>query len=530
MADDLTEKAQQLFVEDGDNASTVRDPEAEKRLVRKLDLVLTPLFFVVYLITFIDRANVGNARVAGLEADLGLVGYQYVSWLVLVGSPPPAFFDPFLTLSSLFYPLFPERRQFISLSIFYVFYALWEMPSNVVCKILGARIWLPAQVFAFGLVCMCTAFVRNFGGFLAVRIMLGIAEGGVLPAMSLVLSRFYKKDELIFRIALFVSAAALAGGFGGLLASGFISAGGIPGVGPAWRTIFFAEGLITIGIAAVVAIFSVSGPEDAWWLTAEQKALATARITKNVSTAEHVQDVDRSSNRAAIFRYLSTPVPWICAFGYLTTNVTVQGVSLFSPTILKAMYPGMSTVQIQLRSVPPYAVAFVWSLFIAFLSAKINRRGIPLLMSYPLALVGYALFLGTHNVKARYAGIFLNILGAFPSGPMWMAWSINCAATDTERSIAAGLVPGFGQFGALIATWTYLPKDAPEYRTGNSMEIGFTCANIALIFLMLTYIHFENRARQAGKRDHRFNEVEGLETKEQIKRLGSRHPAWMFPA
>ncbi|GAA5918785.1 hypothetical protein JCM6882_006575 [Rhodosporidiobolus microsporus] len=493
---DVSEKAQQLYLEDADKASTVHDPEAEKKLVRKLDLILTPLFFVVYLITFIDRANVGNARVAGLENDLGLVGYQFN----------------------------------ISLSVFYIFYALTEIPSNAVCKWMGARTWLPLQVFSFGLVCMCTAFVKNFGGLIAVRVLLGIAEGGVLPAMSLVLSRFYKKDELIFRIALCVSAAALAGGFGGLLASGFIAAGSIKGIGAAWRTIFFAEGIITIGISFIVAIFSTSGPEDTWWLSAEQRALAVARITKSTSAAEHSEDAGDSTSSSAVFRYLRTPLPWLCSFGYLATNTTVQGVSLFSPTILRGMYPGMSTVDIQLRSVPPYAVAFVWSLGIAFFSAKINRRGIALLISYPLALVGYALFLGTDNVKARYAGIFLNILGAFPSGPMWMAWGINGAATDTERSIAAGLIPGFGQFGALIATWTYLPTDAPEYRTGNSMEMGFVCLNITLVFAALAYVHFENRARLAGKRDHRFKEVEGLDTKEQIRRLGSRHPAWLFPA
>ncbi|BGP13501.1 hypothetical protein JCM10213_000691 [Rhodosporidiobolus nylandii] len=491
---DITEKAQQLYLEHSDVAST-QDPEAEKRLVRKLDLVLTPLFFVVYLITFIDRANVGNARVAGLESDLGLKGYQYN----------------------------------ISLTVFYIFYACWEMPSNVVCKLIGARVWLPAQVFAFGVVCMCTAFVRNFGGFVVVRILLGITEGGVLPAMSLVLSRFYKKDELVFRIALFVSAAALAGGFGGLLASGFIASGPIKGIGAAWRTIFFAEGLITIGLAFVVAVFSVSGPRDAWWLSAEQRVLAEARIKRNVSNLDS-EETPGARDRSSIWRYLATPVPWICSFGYLASNVTVQGVSLFAPTIIKAMYPGLSTVQIQLRS-PPYAVAWVWSLGIAFFSARINRRGIPLLVTIPLALCGYAIFVATKlgENNARYGGIFLNILGAFPGGPMWLAWGINAAATDAERAMAAGLVPGFGQFGAIIATWTYLPKDAPNYRTGNSMELGFVALNLLLVFVMLFYVKRENRLRQSGARDHRLENFNDLDSASQIKALGSRHPAWMFP-
>ncbi|GAA5872682.1 hypothetical protein JCM8547_003730 [Rhodosporidiobolus lusitaniae] len=368
----LVEKALDAQLEYANGAAQV-DPAVERKVLRKIDLILTPVFWLTYL----DRANVGNAKVAGLEADLGLVGYQYN----------------------------------ICLTVFYIFYASFEMGSNAVCKLISPRWWIPIQIVAFGSVCLATGFVHNYAGFIVARVFLGIAEAGVLPAMALVLSRFYKRDELVLRVGLLVSAACLAGGFGGLLASGFIAAGNL--VGSPWRNIFLLEGAMTIGLGFVIACFSAGSPQDAWWLSPEEKEIAINRLKRPFSTTPR----QAQNGTRQVLRYLATPTPWICAFGYLASNVTVQGVSLFSPTIIRALYPGMTTVQIQLRSVPPYAVAFAWAIFVAWLSAKINRRGVLLLFSIPFAIAGYAIFVGTGQdaPNARYAGVFLNILGGKPS-------------------------------------------------------------------------------------------------------------------
>ncbi|GAA5872808.1 hypothetical protein JCM8547_005709 [Rhodosporidiobolus lusitaniae] len=123
---------------------------------------------------------------------------------------------------------------------------------------------------------------------------------------------------------------------------------------------------------------------------------------------------------------------------------------------------------------------------------------------------------------------------AFPGGPFWMAWGINCAATDAERATASGLIPGFGQLGAIIATWTYLPTDAPNYRTGNSMELGFTSLNFLLAGVMLWYVKRENKIRRAGGRDYRLAKEggkggdKGESEENEVQRLGINHPAWTF--
>ncbi|GJN87098.1 hypothetical protein Rhopal_000043-T1 [Rhodotorula paludigena] len=433
----LAEKAEELQIEEAKAPARVAVSKEEMRLVRKIDFIFGPIAYIAYLMTFIDRAAIGNARIAGLEADLGLTGYQFN----------------------------------ISLTVFYIFYALFEMPSNIVCKWMGARIWIPLQIFLFGIITLCTAFIQNFGQLIAVRVLLGLAEAGVLPALAFVLSRFYKPDELVLRIAFCVSAAALAGGFGGLLASGFISIGEIGSLGVEWRNIFLFEGLITLVVGVLCACFAVSGPSDAWWLTAEERELAVSRL--NRAHEGNATGAKVHGDMRSVLRYLRTPVPWICSFGYLSTNVAVQGVSLFSPTILRSMYPGMSTVAIQLRSVPPYVVAWFWTIGLAYASTRFNRRGIILLIAVPFSIVGYAIFVGTDmaDSSARYGGIFLNIMG--------------------------------------------IPSDAPNYYTGNSMELGFCSFQLLLVIGLLVYIKRENYKRSAGGRDYRLDSKDGIAARAQ---------------
>jgi adenylosuccinate synthase len=105
-------------------------------------------------------------------------------------------------------------------SIFYMVYMVVEIPSNLVLKIIGPKYYLPLLVVGFGLVSMCTAFVNSFQGLLAARALLGVFEGGVMPGLAFFITCFYKRNELLFRIGIYVSAASMAGAFGGLLATG----------------------------------------------------------------------------------------------------------------------------------------------------------------------------------------------------------------------------------------------------------------------------------------------------------------------
>lgn len=129
---------------------------------------------------------------------------------------------------------------------------------------------------------MCLGFVRSFGAFVAVRAILGLTEGGLLPGMILYLSGLYTRGEMALRIGIFYTAASLSGAFGGLLARGLSAIaprGGLEG----WRWIFIIEGLLTVVCGLVAYAFLASNLATAGFLTAEEQAFAVTRLSGAVS-------------------------------------------------------------------------------------------------------------------------------------------------------------------------------------------------------------------------------------------------------
>jgi MFS family permease len=163
------------------------DPIIDARVTRKFDKRVVPLLFGLWLLAFIDRSNIGNARIVGLATDLKL------------GTGP---------------------KFNIALTIFYVPYILVDVPSNWFVKRVGAGYYLPALVVGWGIVSLCIGFVKTYESLLVVRFFLGLMEGGLLGGMIIYLAMFYQRHQLIRRIGLFYCAAPLSGAIGGLLATG----------------------------------------------------------------------------------------------------------------------------------------------------------------------------------------------------------------------------------------------------------------------------------------------------------------------
>lgn len=203
--------------------SVVYDAKATRRLLRKIDWHLLPFLALLYLPSFLDRSNFGNARLAGIERSLSMTGLDYnvyahhlttsLSWLTIAQN---------------------------ALAVFFPFYIISEIPSNIILKKIGPAIWIPTLIVTWGIVCTLMGVVQNHAGLMAARSFLGLAvspsdylltrhiafgrlivvvqEGGLFPGVAFVITTWYKRTETGFRIALFFSAATVAGAFGGLLA------------------------------------------------------------------------------------------------------------------------------------------------------------------------------------------------------------------------------------------------------------------------------------------------------------------------
>ena len=323
-----------------------------------------------------------------------------------------------------------------------------EIPSNIILKAVGPRFWIPFLVFTFGLISLCTAFVKTHTGLYVARAFLGLAEGGTMPGIAFFLSCFYKRNELLFRIGIFVSASSLAGAFGGLLAAGLVR---IPEFGVAamkihtWRHIFFFEGLFTCIVGLIAPLFMQTHPDQCKFFTEREKAIAAERLYREHRANVH-EKVQLVHVKRAIFNVNNT----VCAFGFFAVNVTVQSFSLFLPTLLRDM--GHTTTMAQLYSVAPYCVACILSIAVAFASDRTRLRGIYLATFPILCVIGFAILRSSDNANLKYMAVFFSAAGAFPGGPGFLSWGLNNAAGPAVRAVTGGYIVSIGSFGAILAT------------------------------------------------------------------------------
>ncbi|KAJ5277006.1 hypothetical protein N7524_003159 [Penicillium chrysogenum] len=462
------------------------DKAAESRLRLKIDLCIIPPVALMYLFCFIDRANVGNAKLAGFDKDLGLEGYDYNAVL----------------------------------SIFFIAYIVFEIPSNLMCKWVGPGWWLPGITLGFGICSVASAFVNDIHSASGVRFLLGVFEAGVLPGIAYYLSRWYRQNELVFRLSLYVVMAPLARAFGGLLASGILMLDHFGSL-RTWRMIFAIEGIVTIGIGVLGFFTLTDRPATAKWLSQEEKDLAVARVkSERVGVTEVLDKLDVAKTLRGIF----SPVTLVTGVIFMLNNITVQGLGFFAPTIVKTIYPDASVVSQQLHTVPPYVVGAFFTLLFPYLSWRFNHRLIFFVLSPPLMVTGYIMFLASEDSMVRYGATFIIACGAFAFGSLCTAHASANVISDTARSSAIGTTVMFGNVGGLISTWSFLPFDGPNYPIGNGLNLATSSTTLLLGAGLWAYITWDNRRRA---RIDVHSALAGLSQK-QIQDMDWRNPGFRW--
>ena len=241
--------------------------------------------------------NIGNAKLDGLTTDLGIGTNQ-----------------------SLYNA---------ALSVFFVSYALFEPGTNILLKRLRPSIFLPIIMVLWGIIMTCMGLVKNASGLIAVRFFLGLAEAGLFPGVNYYLSCWYKRSEFGIRAAIFFSAAAVAGSFGGLLAAAIDLMKGDGGK-DGWSWIFILEGLATvlIGIASFWMVHDF--PDDAHFLSDDDRARVIRRLKLDKqSSAEHEE-----FKVAYFWASVKDWKTWTGAIVYMGADGALYAFSLFLPSII----------------------------------------------------------------------------------------------------------------------------------------------------------------------------------------------------
>ncbi|TVY44091.1 putative transporter [Lachnellula occidentalis] len=425
----------------------------EKRVLRKTDMVILPMMCFVFFFQYLDKQSLSYASVYGLITDLDLHGTQY-SW---------------------------------TSSMFYVGQLVSEFPSMYLMSRLPLTKFVGCTIIVWGAICMCLAAPTTYGGFLAVRFCLGMAEGAVSPAFITITSMWYKKNEHPLRIGCWISCNALAQVIGSLLMYG-IGQHNTSSIA-AWRLMFIICGVLTSVTGVVFVFIMPSRPETAWFLTPDERLAAGRRLASQHDGGDKT-NFSLAQLKEAVFDFSSYAA---FAFGVLVTAPSI--VLTFASLIIKEL--GYTSGATLLYGSPSGAVQLV-AIWIGIIACQFwpNRRCLITICLIAIPLAGCIMLLvlperGWPVIVGAWLGCCISSIFS-----LTMTLNASNVRGNTKKSVintlyfigyCAGCI-GFPQL------WT--SDAAPRYLAGVIVSIA---AWSVLVFLLLFY--WFHASHQNRKRD-----------------------------
>ena len=383
----------------------------EASAYRKVGWRLIPFLLLCYIVSYLDRVNVGFAKLEMLQ-DLGLSDTVYG----------------------------------LGAGIFFIGYFLFEVPSNVILHRIGARIWIARIMLSWGVISAAMMFVSSATSFYVVRFLLGAAEAGFFPGVILDLTYWYPAERRGRMTALFMTAVALSGVIGGPL-SGWImhNLGGVSGL-KAWQWLFVLEGVPSVILGIITFFYLDDRIERAKWLTADEKALLARNIAADNAGKQDLR----------VGRVFGTPRVWLMCLIYFSFVMGLYGVGFWLPTIIKAT--GVKDVlQIGLLSAIPFAFAAVAMVLVARRSDQHRERRWHIAVPAVVGAVGLTVTaVWAHNTVIAMVGLTLATMGILTTFPLfWSLPTAFLAGTGAAAGIAlinsVGNLAGF--FGPSVVGW-----------------------------------------------------------------------------
>ncbi|KAJ5994232.1 hypothetical protein N7451_009956 [Penicillium sp. IBT 35674x] len=435
-------------------------PEEEKALVRKIDLMLLPVIWVMYLLSYMDRTNIANAKVSGMEEDLNLNSNEYS----------------------------------VALVVYFVGYVVFEVPSNLVLARTRPSIFLPAIMIVWGVLTCLMSVIKNYTHLIVLRILVGSAEAGFAPGVLLVLSSWYKRTEQSKRFGVYISAAVLSGAFGSLIAAGIMDglegAHGLRG----WRWLFIVEGAATIGCALISLFILPDFPATSKSLSDRERHVAVARLaTENVTAV--TEDTALLSNWGAVKVAVRDWRTWVFVIGYMVI-VGSSTLTYFYPTLVKGLFGDASTYKINLLTVPIYGAAFVATGITSYFSDKLpDWRGLIIACWLTFSLICSIIVCAVYNYTARYVLLVLMACGLWATNGGTLAYASSAFAGmhPQARGVSLALVNAMGNLAQIYGSYLFPDSDSPKYIMGFSVISAMLALGVVVFGAL--HVWFRRRSK-----------------------------------
>ena len=362
--------------------------ELEAGVIRTLTWRLVPFLFLLYIVAYLDRINVGFAALQ-MQKQLG----------------------------------FSDAVYGLGAGMFFAGYFFFQVPSNLVLERVGARRWIAFLMVVWGLLSAATALVSGARSFYALRFLLGSAEAGFFPGVILYLKNWFPGSARARTVARFMTAAPLSGVVGGPLSGALLGLhlrAGLAG----WQWMFLLEGVPAVVLGLAAGKYLVDRPEQAQWLGVEEREwLLGALRAENFIVGNPAGDsgprLAGGGSRPGTFAGLRSVRIWMLALVYFGLNTVSYGMSMWLPTVIKSL-SGVSNFVIGVLSAIPYVAAAIAMVLVGLHSDRTGERRWHTAMPAFAGTAALVVAAYTHSVAPMVVLLSVTVLGVFSMmGPFW---------------------------------------------------------------------------------------------------------------
>ncbi|KAJ5520948.1 hypothetical protein N7463_001401 [Penicillium fimorum] len=423
----------------------------EKKLVRKIDLMVLPIMLFAYMMAFLDKQTLNYTSLMSIREDLHLVGSQY-NW---------------------------------SSSIFYFGYLFFSYPASLLMVKFPLGKYLSTVFILWAIVLACHAATTSFAGLMVARFFLGCTEASLSPGFTLITSLWYRTSEQPLRHGIWFCGNALSTIFGNFIAVGILQ---IENNLKAWQWLFIIFGIITFLWGVVMLLRLPDSPTSASFLTEEEKLIAIERLKAN-QTGFKNSKIDNSQ----ILEAFTDVKTWLLAILILAGNIPNGGFTTFNGLVLRGF--GFSTFNTLLLGIPGGVIIFIFVLLSGIISSKVpNSRCLLMVGCNVISIIGSALIYATDSVGSRYAGLLL--MGVYSATmPISMAMISSNVGGFTKKATVSAIYFIMYCTGNIIGPQLFFEKEAPKYQSGFLVII--ICLIVCVVdgFGLLFYLRWTNIRR-----------------------------------
>jgi MFS transporter, ACS family, tartrate transporter len=397
----------------------------EQALYRRLSWRLLPWLLLLYVVAWLDRVNIGFASLT-MNADLGLSNTAYG----------------------------------FGAGIFFVSYALCEVPSNLLMARVGARLWIGRIMVTWGLISIATLYVQGVWSFYVLRFLLGAAEAGFVPGILYYLSLWFPRTERASAVSWFMLGIPLSTVFGGPIAGLLLQLDGLHGL-HGWQWLFLLEGVPAVLLGVATWLWMPNSPNDVRWLSDAEKQRVLGRVE-----AERRATSSRQSASGSLKLALLHPTVLMLCLVMFCCQTGSYGMTLWIPQIVKGL-SGESNLMVGFISAIPYIFA---TLAMLWLGASSDRRNERFLHVAIPSLIGAAGFVASAYLRTPVPGMIALTIAAMGDlatrGPFWALPSRFLTGSALAAGIA--LINTAGALGGFVGPYIvgYLRDKTHDFTAG----------------------------------------------------------------